>query len=323
MLFKVYKNTLMVWASLVYLAIGPAQAGLQQGLTLQVQGITRTFDLYLPDQPGKKPMPLVLMFHGHSGDSDVMTGANKRRAPYKVWLRLAQQHRFAVAIPNGEIGPDKMRGWNDCRADSTTNPKTDDVAFVLALLDHIESLTPVDKSRVYATGTSNGGNMVLRLAMEVPQRFAAVGAVVAAMPKHNGCEQHNTPISVLFMNGTEDPLLPYGGGLVGREKDGRGETASAEASVKYWLAVNHIDTQPEVYEFPNVSKKDRSSVVRYRYAKQNGGPEVVLYEVRGGGHTEPSRSEHYRRLYKLIVGKQNYDIEMAEEIWGFFQNQRR
>jgi hypothetical protein len=53
MLIEVYKNTLMVWASLLYLASGSTQAGLQQGLTLQVQGIARTFDLYLPYQAGK------------------------------------------------------------------------------------------------------------------------------------------------------------------------------------------------------------------------------------------------------------------------------
>jgi polyhydroxybutyrate depolymerase len=49
----------------------------------------------------------------------------------------------------------------------------------------------------------------------------------------------------------------------------------------------------------------------------------VLYEVRGGGHTEPSLTEHNRRLYKRIVGPQNRDIEMAEEVWSFFKNRRR
>ncbi|WP_455210698.1 hypothetical protein [Kaarinaea lacus] len=42
-----------------------------------------------------------------------------------------------MAVPNGVVGPDDMRGWNDCRADSTTNPKTDDVRFALAMLDYI------------------------------------------------------------------------------------------------------------------------------------------------------------------------------------------
>jgi len=43
------------------------------------------------------------------------------------------------------------------------------------------------------------------------------------------------------------------------------------------------------------------------------------YEVVNGGHTEPSIQERYSNLYKLIVGNQNGDIEMAQEIWGFFR----
>lgn len=317
-----YQTLFVLCASLVFQVT--TEAALQQGIRLQVQGGTsRTFDLYLPAQNNDKPMPLVIMFHGHSGDSDVMTGENKRRAPYKVWLRLADQYRFAVAVPNGKKGPDGMRGWNDCRADATTNPNTDDVAFVMAMIRHIETMTSIDPTRIYATGTSNGGNMVLRLAMEAPHRFAAVAAIVAAMPKHIGCRQQKTPIAVLFMNGTKDPILPYQGGMVGREKDGRGETASAADSVKYWLEVNRIAADPEVYRFPDLSQKDRSTVVRYRYGNEALGLEVVLYEVRGGGHTEPSKSERYRRLYKLIVGKQNYDIEMAEEVWRFFSKHQR
>ena len=320
---KIIPIILLLTIGLLSLGHGSVEAGLQRGLTLNVHGVSRTFDLYLPENSRGRSLPLVLMFHGHSGDSDVMTGENNRRAPYKLWLTLADQYHFAVAAPNGEKGPDGYRGWNDCRADATTNPKSDDVAFVLALLDHIESLILVDKSSVYATGTSNGGNMVLRLAMETPQRFAAIAAVVAAMPKHNGCHEQKTPISVLFMNGAKDPLLPYQGGTVGKQKAGRGETASAADSVQYWLEVNHINAKPEIHEFPDVSNKDHSTVVRYRYASDGGAEEVVLYEIRGGGHTEPSKTEHYRRWYKRIVGKQNYDIEMAEEVWEFFAKHRR
>jgi len=50
---------------------------------------------------------------------------------------------------------------------------------------------------------------------------------------------------------------------------------------------------------------------------------VVLYEVRGGGHTEPGLRERYGRLYRLIVGPQNHDTEMAEEVWRFFNHHQR
>ena len=110
---------------------------------------------------------------------------------------------------------------------------------------------------------------------------------------------------------------------MGREKGGRGTTASTADSVAYWLTVNGITAKPQITEFPDRVTKDHSTVVRYRYANAANEPAVVLYEVRGGGHTEPSLTEHYRWLYKRIVGPQNKDIEMADEVWQFFQPYRR
>jgi hypothetical protein len=37
----------------------------------------------------------------------------------------------------------------------------------------------------------------------------------------------------------------------------------------------------------------------------------MLYEVNGGGHTEPSIEEQYSALVELYLGRQNHDIEMA------------
>ena len=298
-------------------------AALQRGLQLKLDNTTRQYDLYLPDKPATGARPLVILYHGHMGDSDVMTGANHKHAPYKRWLQLAQQDNFIVAVPNGEKGSDGYRGWNDCRADTTTNPASDDVKFSLRLIDAINQRSPVDRHRIYATGTSNGGNMVIRLAMEVPQTFAAVAAVVASNPVKNKCRQTRQPISILFMNGTKDPILPYQGGKVGKKSAGRGVALSAQDTIQYWLKVDHIEAQPLVHMFPDRDHRDDSTVTRYTYQNAQAGPQVVLYQVKGGGHTEPSRVEKYRWLYKLIVGKQNHDIEMADEVWAFFKNKKR
>lgn len=299
------------------------QAQLQRGLSLQVDGIARSYDLYVPagKMPGQRP--LVILYHGHFGSSDVMTGANGKKAPYKRWLQLAAQHHFLVAIPNGEKGSDNKRGWNDCRADTTTNPTTDDVKFTQQLIETIAAQYPIDRTRVYATGTSNGGNMVIRLAMEVPTQFAAVAAVVASNPVDSKCKATGRPIPILFMNGTADPLLPYQGGAVGKQEAGRGEALSTPATVNYWVKVNGTDTTPLVHAFPDRTPKDKSTVTRYTYKNGKDHTEVVLYKVQGGGHTEPSLSEHYGRVYKWIVGPQNDDIEMADEVWAFFNNKTR
>ena len=235
-----------------------AHASLQRGLQLKVDGTVRHYDLYLPDHATSDMRPLVILYHGHMGDSDVMTGANDRPAPYKLWLKLAQRNNFIVAIPTGDKGIDGYRGWNDCRADTTTNPTSDDVAFTLQLIEAINQQTPVDRHRIYATGTSNGGNMAIRLAMEVPEKFAAVAAIVASNPVKNKCKQTRKPISILFMNGTADPLLPYQGGQVGKQSAGRGLAMSVQDTLRYWRDVDKTESQPSVYNFPDIETHDES-----------------------------------------------------------------
>ncbi len=310
------------WSALVALlfAAFTVQAGLHPGLKLVSDGLERSYDLYVPDRPARAERPLVLLYHGHFGSSDVMTGANGKKAPYKGWLRLAQRDNFLVAIPNGEKGADGKRGWNDCRADTTTNPTTDDVKFTLQLIEAVHRQHPVDRSRIHATGTSNGGNMVIRLAMEVPEQFAAVAA---SNPIDNECREQRQAISILFMNGTADPLLPYQGGRVGKEQHGRGAALSTPNSVAYWIEVNGAQETPNRFQLADRDARDRSSVIRHSHANHSNNTEAILYEVVNGGHTEPSGQERYRRLYKRIVGNQNHDIEMAEEVWRFFAAKSR
>ena len=253
---------------LVFLICGTAHAGLQRALQLKVGGNIRQYDLYLPNNAVNRKRPLVILYHGYMGDSDVMTGENDKPAPYRHWLKLAQRNNFVVAIPNGEKGADGYRGWNDCRGDARTNPVSDDVKFSLALVDAIKQQTPIDDSRIYASGSSNGGNMVIRLAMEVPTKFAAVAAVVASNPVNNKCQQKRLPISILFMNGTADPLLPYAGGQIGKESESRGVAMSTQATVDYWREVDRTAAQPSVYRFADSETHDESTVTRFIYKNE-------------------------------------------------------
>ena len=98
---------------------------------------------------------------------------------------------------------------------------------------------------------------------------------------------------------------------------------STSASVDYWMKINATHKQSVIYEFEDSEPRDNSTVTRYTYENAKAGTELVLYEVPNGGHTEPSREENYGWLYRRIVGKQNHDIEMADEVWQFFKNKFR
>lgn len=320
MIKKILFFILMLASSFSYFAT----AELIKNQVFHGVGDQRSYDLYLPDNPSKKLKPLVLLLHGHTGDADVVTGENGRKAPFKVWLEVADREGWILLIPDGLKGSDNFRGWNDCRANNTINTESDDVLFLSSLIRTISAKHPVNKKRIYAHGISNGGMMVLRLAMEKGANFKAVASIVASMPEVNKCIETNAPISVMFMNGTKDPLVPYTGGKVGRKRhqEGRGTVIATEDAVQYWVQNNNITSRPKISLLPNRVRRDRSMVSVHQYSDGVQGKEVVLYKVVGGGHTEPSNSERYRKIYKIIVGNQNYDIEMVDEVWKFFERNR-
>ncbi len=302
-----------------------AEADLLKNQVFNSNGYQRTYDVYLPNNNSRNLKPLVLLLHGHFGNADVMTGESNKKSPYKVWRTIADREDWVLLIPDGEFGSDNHRGWNDCRANTTTNPETDDVEFLNSLIQSISEKYPIDSDRIYAHGTSNGGNMVFRLAMESGANFRAIAAVVAAMPEKSECFETKVPISVLVMNGTNDPILPYSGGKIGRpraQNKGRGSVSSTPDTIKYWVNNNGIRSQPRVTILPNRVRRDRSTVQVEHYSGGINNTEVILYKVRGGGHTEPSYREQYGKLFKIIVGNQNKDIEMAEEVWKFFERNR-
>jgi polyhydroxybutyrate depolymerase len=301
----------------------PTTSSLIQHKTVQIDGIERTYDLYIPTGLGTGTHPLIFLLHGHSGSASQLTGQNGKAAPHKVWLEIADREKLILVIPNGTVSPDGERGWHDCRADAETNPKTDDVKFIKELIQTVARSYAVDRSRVFVSGFSNGGNMALRLAIELSDQIAAVAAVGAAMPKTNVCGIPAHPVSVLFMHGTTDPILPYEGGKVTIGWAKRGGVISTDASVQYWVKYDQTKTEAEVKKFPRSNPGDRSSVTRYLYCCGREGTSVVLYKIEKGGHTEPSIKERYSGLFKEIVGSQNGDIEMAAEVWQFFKDKQK
>src|ERR1039457_1634600 len=85
------------------------------------------------------------------------------------------------------------------------------------MADKLVSEIGIDPGRVFAAGSSRGGFMAYRLALEAPSRFRAVAAVSANVPSPENfkCKPAaQGTSSVMIMNGTDDPLVPFDGGSV-------------------------------------------------------------------------------------------------------------
>jgi len=223
-------------------------ADLLRNQVLEIDDLQRTYDVYLPQNKSTTLSPLVLLLHGHGGSADYMSGHSGKITPYTKWQDIADREGWVLVIPDGEMGSDNFRGWNDCRKNAKTNPETDDVKFLNALVDKVVAQYSLNPKRIYAHGTSNGGNMVFRLALESSNKFRAVASIVAAMPEISECSKPTDPISVLLMNGTKDPLIPYQGGKVGFKRDTehqRGSVISTPASINYWVKHNKVFSKRE------------------------------------------------------------------------------
>jgi polyhydroxybutyrate depolymerase len=166
---------------------------------------------YLAYVPANLPprSALIVVLHG-SG----MDGKRMRECTGYEFDRLADERGFAVLYPDGY-----RHNWNDCRKNAAFPAKReniDDMSFVRALIGRCKAEQAIDDKRVYAFGYSNGGHMAFRLAMEAPEAIAAVTAVAASLPSPDAssCPQQGRTSRVMLVNGTDDPVSPYQGGVV-------------------------------------------------------------------------------------------------------------
>jgi polyhydroxybutyrate depolymerase len=290
----------------------PQLSGTVTKSSIAVGELKRTYRTYLPKDL-LKGAPLVVVMHG-SGQN----GAQIRLETGYGFDRLADQHRFAVVYPDAGSSD-----WNDCSkiGDFTLNGReVDDVKFVVALADKLITEIGIDRNRVFATGVSSGGFMSIRLALEAPSRFRAVAAVSANVPAPENfkCKPAGQGSSVMFMNGTKDPLVPFAGGessLFGLFFKG-GNVQSSRESGQYFADINKIGGTPTT--IPPLLSGNDSAKIGQTVWRNDGNVEVQLVTIQDGGHGLPQ--PYWRR--PRLLGPSPMAPDGAKLIWDFFARQR-
>jgi polyhydroxybutyrate depolymerase len=87
----------------------------------------------------------------------------------------------------------------------------DDVGFTSSILDELQTNMCIDKTRVYATGFSNGGGFAALLSCKLPGRFAAYAVEAGALYYPDGECSPPGPSPIISIHGDEDPIIPYEG----------------------------------------------------------------------------------------------------------------
>jgi polyhydroxybutyrate depolymerase len=161
-------------------------------------GKPRTYRLFVPPGYGEALLPLVFDLHGSGGNAESQARTSGLEA-------LAATQNFLVATLEGEGGQ-----WNVPRETG----KSDDAAYVSAVIAHVRARVCVDLTRVYATGFSGGARMTSLLGCALGWRLAAIAPVAGLRMPTGPCSTR--PMPVLTFHGLADATNPYEGHVPGR-----------------------------------------------------------------------------------------------------------
>ena len=230
--------------------------------TIIHQGVNREYVLYVPDSyDGSFSVPVVLNFHGFSGDAyQYMNEADMRR--------LAEAETFILIYPQG-LDLDGEPHWNACPNGGDNKSDVDDFGFIETLVKEVSSNYNIDLERIYAVGYSNGGMMAYGLANHKSELIAAVASVSGAMLDCTGPTSH--PMPVIHLHGTDDFDLPY---------NGNNYYNSVQNTLDYWTNFNNTNSEP-IVNFDNIGEIE---IEHYIYNNGNNSVSVEHYKYIGGDH---------------------------------------
>ncbi|MEO6331890.1 MAG: PHB depolymerase family esterase, partial [Gemmatimonadaceae bacterium] len=216
------------------------------------------------------------------------------------WNELAEAQGFIVVYPSGTKG-DGPRHW-----DAGGGPGLmKEVRFISELIDTLAAAYNIDSTRIYADGLSNGGGMAFVLSCTLSDRIAAIGMVAAAqLLPWEWCTDRR-PVPMIAFSGTADWAVPYNGG---KSWVAPRPFPNVRKWTANWAERNRCAPNP-------IDSAVASDVTRRSYTNCANDAAVVLYTVKGGGHTWPGGGPQP----EWFVGPTSRSINATSRMWAFFR----
>jgi|MDSW01.1.fsa_nt_gb polyhydroxybutyrate depolymerase len=278
--------------TLVGLETSFGQSGQVVQKNINVNGVARDYLVYLPAGfDGTVSVPVMISYHG--GSDSAQSWSN-----YSNFKPLADANNFIAVYPNGLPDPSYPQGgriWNSVGPYDNGN---DDIGFTSAMIDELYADYAIDRSRVYACGYSNGGNICWELAAFLSDKIAAVGPVAGSM--WTWTETLATPtrsVPIISIHGTFDFYNPWDGG--------QPYSLGLVEANEYWAGNNNANLSPRITPLPDTNTNDGSTVEKYVWGGGNNCVALEHYKVIRGGHDWPGKPGA------------NRDINATELIWEF------
>jgi polyhydroxybutyrate depolymerase len=290
-------------------AVDPKGPFVQTTHSLTVDGRKRSYIVQAPKHHDAL-LPVVFFFHGGGG-----RGENMARAGFR---EMVVREGFLAVYPTG---------WNNNSNDGRNAARiaaqqegVDDVKFVRAIVEDIATRHRIDRSRILASGASNGGIFSHYLAAKAADLFAAIAPVIGGLAEPVAPSlKPSHPISLVVVQGDADPLVPIDGGPIARSDRG-GRVIPTEEMLTLYLARNGITGKPSEELLPDTDPADGCRTLVRRYPPGEGGVKVEYWRIQGGGHTLPGSRRIATAEKEAHVGKTSRDYDGLEVIWNFFRS---
>lgn len=124
-------------------------------------------------------------------------------------------------------------------------------------------------------------------------------------------------VPVLLVNGTRDPINPYGGGdvILPPELGGHdlGPVLPSEDAARLLATLAGHRSPPHVRSPPDADG-DPTTALRHQTWTAPGRPEVTLVTIVGGGHTIPQPDA----TFPPVAGPHSGDLDTPAEAWRSF-----
>lgn len=244
---------------------------------------------------------------------------NRFSGASREWPFLAEKHGFLLVTPNG-MNPENNDGYGDNQLWNDVRPKGarlksyhEDVAFFAVLLEKVKERYEVNPDAVFVTGASNGGAMSMRLLMELSDRITAGASSIFNLPRtHEFVQVPAVPTPFMILNGTRDPIVPWGG-------DSR--MLSAEETANWWAAANNATRRTIDEKTIAGGHSAGCQILLTVFEGDDNSAPVWFYEARGAGHVGPSKRHRIPASPRVerLLGPQCDVVETAELIWEFFR----
>ena len=216
-------------------------------MILKTFGGARPVTMRLPASYDVSPTilrPLILFAHSYTS-----SGTAGIAEMFGTFAAVTDNAAFPngafLLAPDGTVDGGADRFWNAstaCCDEGALAP--DDDAYLSGLIEAaITAGYPIDTTRIFVIGRSNGGFMANRLACLHSSRVTAIVDVHGAGP--NGTDYTPGPVacspgnrvSILHLHGSLDTTVPYNGGVV-TAVSGMAAAPSAASTVSGWATRN-------------------------------------------------------------------------------------